>query len=243
MIINWHQLDFIGVGGPATYSIGPDGLKGVLDGVGTRGEKIERPSGDGDFDLPAYFTARRGSISGLIETATSIEYEAAIRRLVSIPISVSPMVIQSAAGELMCMAKRVGKPDVTPLVYGRVAKYLIEWEAPDPLLYGKGNEFSGSSVVAYHYGDESAPVVIEVAGPRAPYSITGPGGRVFQVTQALAAGQSHRIELSSGRVFRDGARQSRVIGHAGTWAIPPAVEVPMSISAGVMKVIVPDASS
>lgn len=240
MRIRWHGLEFVGDDGPATYSIEPNGLSGVLDGVGSRGDRSERPFADGEFDSPTFLTANAGSISGLIETSSSTEYVHAIRRLTSIPVrELAPMTVQVDGSSMVCRARRHGDVDVTPLVFGRVARYMVQFFAPNPRWLGETHTFTGSNVEVLQYGNFPAIPSIEVVGPvTAPYSVSSQGHTVT-VTQSLAAGQRHRFDMSSGWVYRDGVLQSGVLASADVFTVPPGRPVVVS-GPSSMVVRVPD---
>lgn len=241
MRIRWHGLEFVGDEGPATYTIETDGLTGVLDGTGVRRDGDSRPNQDGEFEADGFLSGISGSISGLVRADSPYDYERAVRRLKSIPVrGVAPLSVQSASGAVYCMAQRVGRVDVRPLVYGSAARYMVEWFAPDPFWFGETATFTGSAVSLFHRGDYEASPVVEVVGPQSAYTVTGPDGEVFQVNQALSSGQTHRIDMSTGWVYRNGALQVGVVGRGETWSVPPGRVVSVSTSASSMRVLVTD---
>lgn len=241
MRIHWCGLTFVGDEGEATYSIEQDGLQGVLDGAGTRANTAPRPLADGDFSAPGFSTSVSGSISGLLQASSPYMYERAVMALKAIPRrSTSPLVVQSAGGVRRIYARRSGAVAVKPLVYGQTARYMVEWFAPDPFWYGETNTFSGSVVQVYHRGDDDAYPIIEVSGPRGPYTIVGPNGERFDITQTLGASDKHSVDMSNARVSLNGVLQVGVVGAAGTWSVPAGQPVTVSVSNGPMTVFVTD---
>lgn len=241
MRIHWFGLEFVGDAGYAQYGISQEGLRGVLDGAGVRQGGAPRPQADGNFDAPGYAGGISGSISGDLNASSPYDYEQAIRRLKAIPRrDTSPLVVQSAAGTVRCHARRIGTVDVKTEVYGRLGKYMVEWFAPDPFWYGETTPFAGSIVQVFHRGDDYAYPLIDVPGPRGPYTIFGPAGERFDVTQTIPAGQKHRIDMSNARVYLEGVLQVGVVGAAGTWSVPPGAPVTVSVSNGPMTVLVTD---
>lgn len=243
-LITWQGLEFAGDERPATYTIEQDGLSGFLDGVGTRGEQSELPTADGDYDSPLYLTGRSGSMSGLIHADSSPEYEAAIRRITGLAVrSTKPLFAGSATDGLWCSARRQGDVDVTPLVYGRVARYMLQWYAPDPRWYGKMREFAGTSVDAWHAGNAEAFSIIEVAGNRPGGYTVSSQGRSYVVTKPLVSGAPHRIDMRSGWLYVDGAVQVGAVARAETFMLPPGGLTTVSLTgsgSGSMTVKVHD---
>lgn len=241
MRIHWFGLDFVGDGGRARYGIAPDGLRGVFDGAGVRQSGAPRPQADGNFDAPGYAGGISGSISGDLNASSSYDYERAVRQLKALPRrNTAPLVVQSAAGTVRCYARRVGTVDVKTEVYGRLGKYMVEWFAPDPFWYGETNTFAGSVIQIFHRGDDDAYPILEVSGPRGPYTIVGPNGERFDITQSLGASDKHRVDMSNARVSLNGVLQVGVVGAAGTWAVPAGQPVTVSVSNGPMTVFVTD---
>jgi len=239
MQINWCGLTFHGDAGDATYSIEPDGLTGILDGVSVRDDHTPRPTADGTFDSPAYLGGRAGSITGLVETWSDGEYVHAIQRLTSIPaLALSRLTALGAGRAMWTDARRVGEVSVKHLVYGRVARYMVQWFAPDPRMYGDLNTFGpGSSLSVFHRGNTAAVPVVEIVGAvTAPYTVASQG-HSFTVTQSLTDGQTHRIDMSTGWVYRDGVLQAGVVSSADVFTIPPGSAVTVTGPAS-MKILV-----
>lgn len=237
--VRWHGLEFVGDGGDATFTIGDNGLSGVFDGVDSRGERVSRPTADGEFDAPGFLTGVLGSISGNIHAKSPGEYEYALRRLTSIPVrDLGRMVADSSEwGKVWLDARRFGKPDVKHLVWGRLARFQVQFLAPDPRKYGEIRSFAGASVQAFHYGNYPAAPVVDVVGPvSAPYTVASQGHSVT-VTQSLTSGQTHRINMGTGWVYRNGVLQTGAVSVANVFTIPPgpgvAVTGPASMTVNV----------
>lgn len=245
MRIRWSGLEFVGDAGDATYSIDPDGLSGVLDGVDTRFERVERPNADGEFPPPAYLSAQLGSIEGLIEAKSPYDYEHAIRRLVAIPArALTRMTVRSAGGMFWRDVYRYGKPDVKPMIYGRLARYMIQWFSPDPWWYGETHAFTGPTAQVFHYGNDRATPVIEVTGSLPSGYQVASQGKQWNVTQPLSSGQTHRLDVASGWLYRNGVLQVGAVASAEKFTIPPGKVTPVAFTpvsgSGVMTVKVAD---
>lgn len=226
--ILWGGLVFEGGEGEADFTIEPGGVAGVVDGADTRFDRAERPSRDGDFPAVGYSTGRMGSISGLIHASSGGDFERKRSLLAALPAR-SPlrMTAQTPDGTFWCDVQRWGKPDVTPLVYGRSARYMVQFWSPDSRWFGDLRTFRPGDAV-YHFGNATATPVVRVVGPvSAPYSVSSQG-RSFTVTQSLSSGQSHRIDMASGWVYRNGVLQTGVVSSAQKFTVPPGPSVTFS---------------
>lgn len=218
-------IEFVGDAGPATFTIERDGIRGLmLGGVDVRRESVDRPAAHGAFSLPGYLTGRVISWSGWVETENRFEQEHALARLSGLLADggTSRLVINGADVRWIDV-QRAGEPDFRMEEYGRSAKYSFEAWAPDPRMYGEVREFRAGEI-AYHHGNFPATPEMIVTGP-APngYTITGAGGQKYVVTQPLAAGQTHRIDMVTGWLYRDGVLQSGAVQQAHTWEVPPGI--------------------
>ncbi len=127
-------------------------------------------------------------------------------------------------------------------VYGATeteAAFQVSFWSPDPRRYGPVHSFSGPTAEVHHYGSFPATPEVRVTGPRAaPYTVACEGHSVT-VTQALTAGQEHRIDMGSGWVYRDGVLQLGVVSSADVFTIPPGRVVTVT-GPSSMTVLVPD---
>lgn len=226
----------------AQFTIDLDGIKGLYGGVGVRGQAVSRDVAHGDYDLPRFREARILSVSGLILGRSHFDLTMLMQRMSGLlgDGGSSRLSILSEDGSRWCDVRLAQAPNVEQVVPGRVGRYQLFLRAADPRLYGERRSFSGGTVQVHHMGNFPASPVVTVTGPRAAYSVSGPGGRVVQVDQALTSGQTHRIDFRTGRVFRNNALQVGVLGQAGFWAIPPGRSSSMSISSGSMTVTLDD---
>jgi hypothetical protein len=122
-----------------------------------------------------------------------------------------------------------------------------EWSAvftfDDPLVYGDTRTFPSSaatSVYAYHYGSVPAYPILTVTQ-------TGSGGYVitnesseFRVASSVA-GAVDRIDMRTGRLYRNGVLQPAGSLRRDVWNIPGGTRVLHTITgAGLLKVTVTD---
>lgn len=226
----------------ATYTVELDGVAGLFGGPGVRAETVARPMAHGEYALPLFREARVIRLRGLVHSDGLFNQQQDLMVLGGVlgDGARSVLSVEAAMGSRWCRVELADSPDIEVLVPGRVARYQLILRATDPLLFGAPQRFYGSSVGVFHYGNAGAWPVVEITGGRLPYTISGPGGKQFQVTQSLSLGSTHRIELKSGRVFRDGVLQVGAVGRADTWQIPPGSPSMMSMSSGAMTVLLDD---
>lgn len=219
-----------------------------LDGVDYGAETPARPAAFGVFDSPAYGGGRVITWEGLCLTSSGDEFVHA-RSVLSGLLGdggSGRFEVEHDGWMVGCDVRRTSRPKFAPLVWGRSARYQVSVFAADPRLYGKQRVFGpASSVTVDHFGNFPAAPVIDVTGSMpSGYTINGPDGKSFVVTQALAAGQTHRIDMATGRLFLNGALTVRGVGRAETWTVAPGQKVAMSMwpvsGAGSMTVSVLD---
>lgn len=223
-------------------SIDRDGLTGWLKGgVGTRYESVPRSNADGDHDLPVHRTGRRVTLTGLARTDSPSKQDHLIRRITGLMnLRSRQRFVVASAFDTTWADLKVESAECDPLVYGQIARYRIELWSDDPLIFGETHGFAGGEG-AFHYGNADAVPVLEVTGVYAAGYTVSAAGKSFVVTQALAAGQTHRIDLATGWLYRNGVLQSGVVGQADTWTIQPGETVTHSLTgSGTLTVSVRD---
>lgn len=224
MRIMWSGLQFEGGLGRATYTIGRDGIRGLLaGGAGFRRQDNARPSNHGDFSAPSYRTGRRVSWEGDILTDSPSEQEHAIRRLEGAAAdgSLSRVTFASDQGSLWGMFGADSEVDTNIEVYGSVARYRLEMYAPNPRLFGEVRDY-GAGVPAVNYGNFEALPRLMVGAGSGGYTVTGPSGRtIVAVTPPTAA---HYIDFMAGGMFTGaGVRIAGAMTTFRDWVIPPGM--------------------
>lgn len=226
------------------FYIGSDQFDGWLDGTDVRGDMVDLPLAHGSFDLPRYRTSRTVTMGGLC-------YASSRRELLWMRSQFTGLLADGSSGRFTVDMEgwttfadlRLAAQPTFRRVPGGVpfAQYSLALWSPDPRIFGDTQTVTGTSVTAFHYGNFPADPVVTVAGPRVGgYTITGPGGALFTVTQDPGAGHAHTIDFATGLVSLDGVVQSGVITNADTWTVGPGQQVAMSISSGSMTVAVKD---
>ena len=107
--------------------------------------------------------------------------------------------------------------------------------------------FAAFVVVSFHYGNFPATSTIVVAGSMpSGYTIYGPAGKAYTVTQAVVSGHPHTIDMATGLLMIDGTYVYGVTSSGATWAVPPGGQVTQTLTpvsgAGTMTVSTPDTS-
>lgn len=206
--------------------VGPDGFEGWDDGGGeSRRESVERPGAHGEFDLPVFLGSRVVTIDGhaLAWSASELGH---LRGQIMGLGATGPrfkLTVDHQGQTLWAWARRGSKPTFKDagIRHGmHRARFMVQFVCADPRKYGETNTFPGG-VAAVHYGNFPATPELLVTGTMpAGYSVLGPGGKQFVVSQALTAGQSHRIDLRTGWLYRNGVLQVGAVSRADLWVVP-----------------------
>lgn len=216
---------------------------GIDEGVQVRREQVARPGAHGAFSLPGHLDARVVTMAGHVLAPSPEMLLHMVRRLTGL-LADGGTESLSVLGEREVHLKVGLAAQTAVTVRGndpRVADFQLQLWAPDPRMYGEAHEFV-SGQTAYHRGNFPATPVIELAGAASGNTITGPAGKAFTITQSRAAGQTHRIDLATGRVYLNGVLQLGVVSRGDLWTVPPGLPgvVHTLTGSGTMKVILPD---
>lgn len=232
-------------GGARGLFVKRDGLKGWDDLPSGRRDAVALPQAHGEFDLPVFRGPRLVTVEGYILASSAFDLGELRSQLLGV----------GADGQAVQV--RVDHQEQTLSASGRVisasvvdtanrgqrvrASFAIDLVCADPRKYGAANIVEGKTVQASHLGNFPASPLIEVTGPiTAPYTVTGPSGRSITVSQALAAGQTHRLNLATGEISRNDTRQFGALTVYQPWTVPARRMVSMTISTGVMKATTQD---
>lgn len=241
MRVEWAGVEFIGDLKDGRFTLAE--FEGLYDGTSPRGERTERPTGDGEFDSTMYLTGRSGAITGLLNATSPFDYEKALRELASLPFRTPmPLTAHTEEGALWINARRSDAPSIQHLVYGRTARFQIPWFAPDPRWYGEVQAFSGNTVSVSHKGTFECFPIVEVTGTRpAGYTVSSQG-RSYVVTRSVSPSEPHRIDMRTGWLSVNGVVQGTGVAAADVFSIPPdrVVQVQASGGSGSMTVKVTD---
>lgn len=234
-------------GNPFDYAPGywVEDVEGLLDGADETPQDIPLPGGDGVFDLPNDRTEPRIiGLSGFVYGSSMLDLGRRARALGALlrqSTEGAPFVWREF-GEWFTVPVRRGRGSrIARLGDSRRADFTIRFRAASQRYFGETTTFEGSYVVAFHRGTFPAEPVVEVPGPHSGFTLYGPDGRTFTVTQSAPAGSVHTVSMRYGHVALDGVVQAGAASSAAVWAIPADVRVPMGIvGAPLMRVKVPD---
>lgn len=236
-------LVFEGGSGSAEFSIEEDGLRGWFEGVSVRRDSTPRPSSHGDFPSRGYRGGRMITLRGDITSDGPQKQEHLFGRLTGLlgDGQTGRLVVDNAGESKWADVQLDDAPEITQVIYGKHATYRLQLWAVDPLRYGETREF-GSGVSAHHYGNAPSFPTLEVTGVYpAGYTVTA-GDKSYVVSQALAGGQTHRIEMRTGALYRNGVRQIGGVSSASLWSVQPGQGLVHSLSgSGSLTVKVTDA--
>ena len=228
---------------PGLYVSDVDGL---LSGGDVRSTSIALADGDGEYDLPNQRTEPR------IITLTGFAYASSMRELGEMIRRLNGLLAGKDAraaftweefGETWhTYARRGAGSRVSRRGATGFADFTARFRAPSQRYYGDVQRLGpAASFELVHRGNYDAQPTFEVAGPHSGFTITGPGGRAFTVTQAASAGQVHRVSMRTGQVRRNGALQTGVVSAGYVFSVPPgAAPVPVRITGAQASVLLAD---
>jgi hypothetical protein len=209
-----------------------------LDGVDMRSASVDRPQAHGDFELPGFLAARIVTVSGKC-FAESPERLGWYRRQLSGLLAgggTGTVMFDWLGEKVSATGQRVGKPEfIDSVLPGRIADYVIQFRFPNPRLFGESHTFGpASSVSVHHYGNFTAAPVLTVSGSAAGYTIPGPNGKAFIVTQAITADSPHMIDMATGLLTVGGAVVTGGISRGDLWGVPAGSPLVMSVNNGLV---------
>lgn len=227
------------------FWIGKDGWEGWETAPAARADVVARANAHGTTDSPQYLDAREVIQKGFFRARTATDLKHMSRRLSGLLADGGAMklTVDHGGDTTYAMARRgLGQPDVRTLSDGNlfVGEYELTYRMPDPRIYGDMNHAPktgyATSVDVYHYGNFPAFSIIEIPSGPASYTVTSPWG-VFTVTGATTGG-THRIDMRTGRVTRNGVHMPGV-GRGAVWVTPPGPETTWTLSVSG-RVLTPD---
>ncbi len=192
--------------------------------VPVRSSSVEIVDGDGEYDVPVTRGARKIRIAGYV-VADSPD------RLDAYELAHRAVLADGAAGQVTIARQfatvrgsaKLGDYVSFDRTFKSRADFDITFKFDDPRLYGKLNRFPLGilGVPVFHRGNYPAIPIITVSGSGSnDYSIYGPDGKQYRVTQDLVAGHPHVIDLRTGQLSIDGVVIFGGVTIADTWAIP-----------------------
>jgi phage-related protein len=214
------------------FVLDQEGIKSVWGGVDVRREDVARPAAHGSFDLPGYLTPRVIPISGHMSSRSAYGLEHSMARLSGLLADggSSRLTIEGSGDTRWCDVRLASATQITQ-VDATTARFLVTFWAADPRMYGEVDNFPGG-VEAVNRGNFPATPEHLITGTSGGYTINGPSGKQFIVSSGPGSG-TDRIDMETGRVYRNGSLQLGIVSRADLWAVPPGVPgVTHTVSAG-----------
>ncbi|MBC6496112.1 hypothetical protein [Microbacterium sp. 4-7] len=212
--IGWHFEDF-------NWNDQPD----------VRADDVPRPLAHGNFPSETYLESRDLNMPGFVVAKSHSlllkeknKLNRLRRRIVRVTVE-EPGLTTWADAEVRAVA--FDDHGFAPEARFRLSLYMA-----DPRKYGKSERVFSSGETVFHRGNaDAAPDVTVTGNMPSGYSIQGPGGKHYDVAQALGAGQTHRIDFETGYLYRNGALQpATAVSRAETWLVPPGTGFPMTLA-------------
>ncbi len=219
------------------YWIGKDGWRGWETAPAARADVIARANAHGTTDSPQYLDAREVVQTGFFRARTPGDLQLMARRLSGLLSDGSSLKLNVKEDGIETWAnvrRGLNQPDVVTGAVGDLfyGEYELTYRCPDPRIYGELHRApesgNGTVVDVFHYGNFPAPSIVEIPTAPASYSVSSPFG-TFTVTGATSGG-THRIDLRTGLVTRNGVIMSGV-GRGALWATPPGPGSTWTLSA------------
>ena len=240
-----------GSSAPVGLYVGKDGFNGWDDGADVRSTAVARPGAHGMYDLPKLLGARAISIAGwaLAESEAKLGWWRSVVTGLGAGGDPVRFTVDHQGETLWADARIEGTTRFQDSGIRRGlhrASFLLQFSAANPRKFGEVNvDGPAVSVVAKNYGNFPASSLIEVTGNMpSGYTINGPGGRKYTVTQALTTGRTHLVDMANSRLYLDGVQQIGKVSRRDSWAVPNSGSVTLTISpvsgAGLLLVRTPN---
>lgn len=213
---------------PFAFVFTPTGFKGWDDPIAQRRTETTYPNSAGSFDSPGYGVARVISFTGYAIARTPGDLVHAGDRFAGLLAdgSLGRLVVTREDEDRWAdvrLAASATPAFVVKAPSRTAADFTIQFWAPDPRKYGITHQFGpGSNLTLWHYGNAQAYPILTITGSLPTgYTIDGPNGLSYSVTQALTSGQTHTIDMRTGILSLNGVAQFGVSSVADLWTVPP----------------------
>jgi len=217
--------------GTSGFFLAPDGYEGIESGADMRREDLDLPVAHGSYALGGKLSDRVISLSGTA-VADSPEALAAMGRTFTALLADGGRGLLKIGQNELNLWTEVGLASRTKFITDgldlKAADFQIQFTAADPRLYGDINRFGpvpvGSILTLSHRGTFPASPRFTINGASAGgYTIGGPDGKQFVVTQPLVAGIPHVVDFRNKRLYVNGVRVLGGVGNATTWLVNPGL--------------------
>ena len=224
--------------------VGPGGFEGWDDGPDVRRESIDREGQHGEFDMPVFNGSRVISIDGHALAWSDVELGHLRNRIMGIAADGrrTRLTVEHQGSTLWADVRRGARPTFRDagIRFGMLrARFAIHMVAADPRKFGDLSDFPGGAM-ALNRGNFPATPEHLITGTSGAYTVNGPSGKKFMVSSGPGSG-TDRIDMATGRVYRNGALQLGVTLRADLWTIPPGLPgVTHTVTAGSLVTRVPE---
>lgn len=219
--------------------VGRDGLQGWQGLPARRREAMARAVSEGEFDVPVRLPARVITIDpGVILARTEFELQQWCDQVNGWGATgLRFWIVVDHLGQQLTSLVRVISSEGSDVqrraggfLRGSMSAQLV---AADPRKYAvNATPFvvsaAGGAVLVPSRGNFPATPTIEIPSAPSSWSVTSPAG-TFSITGATAGG-THRLDMRTGRVTRNGAWMPGV-GRGRLWAVPNGTQWEHTLSA------------
>lgn len=225
-----------GVLGPEEFGFlikdkGLQGWEGLPEG---RREAVQHALAHGEFDVPVKLPARVITVDGYVIARTAFDLNRMCHQIRGWGAAGDRFTLSvELQGETLASMVRSVKRDAVDTgdrsggFYS--AEFQVQMIAADPRKYAAVESFTATpSAWVASRGNFPTHPVIEIPDAPSAYTVTSPGG-TFAVTGAPSGG-THRIDMSTGRVTRDGVWIPDA-GRGPLWAVPDGTQWEHTLSA------------
>lgn len=213
-----------------------DGLKGWHDGITYRRNLIPRPGQHGYFDQAPFLDGRTVTLSGFCraDTVGKLDYYRALLSGLAANGNLTKLAVQDDTQTLFGYARIDAGMQWTLRRASLLAKWQTQFWLPNPRKYGSRNVFTdaktgngtSAGVTLFHRGTFPASPRCTVTGTMpAGYTLNGPSGRHFVVTRALAAAETHVVDMEDGTLEVNGSLVYGGTADVDLWTVRPGAQV------------------
>jgi hypothetical protein len=209
------------------FIIAPDGFSGWTSSTATKRNKVARVAAHGSFPVRGYRDERLVTISGTCLADSEMQLAFFGDNLTGLLADgdLGRITVTHSGNTRFADCLLEGLPEFEMFAAGQAAKFKIQFTLPDPWKYGSTKTFASGSP-AFHYGNFPATPVHTVTGTMpSGYSIYGPSGKIFTVTAAITAGQTHTIDMATGYLKVNGSVVFGAVSRGDLWTVPGGTPV------------------
>lgn len=199
----------------------PDGFQGWGALPASRRDALARAVQHGEHDVPTYLPARVVTIDGWVLASSENDLAERIDQVTGLGATGDRLtfVVEHLGQTRHALGRRIVAEASDTGSRRHRGEFQIQMVFADPRRYGPLDETPalGATVVVVQRGNFPGLPVIEVPNAPSSWSVSSPAG-TFTVSGAPAGG-THRVDMATGRVTRNGAYLPGV-GSGPLWAVP-----------------------